>query len=642
MEREEQKDATIQLVGTLLNIGLGVAAFFATGGVAIFLGVAAALAGLGTAVYELEQADDLYASARAGEAGGKPLVNDAEEARFNLIMSWVNVLLAGVDLGFAVKGGTTLLEATSKARRMMKMHDVDVLSLLEANEIAEFKQAIKSLRTANARKTSEVPPELEQLKQKLTQRLGKEEGEKVFAQASSVFPRVELSPAKVSELNGFKDVLPSDLRDTVPIQVDHDLTGQIVKVHYLKVDGLVSEFYIQVAPGVKASEIREHVPTIKLMQRYTGLAGRVRVLRSQLGSNKEPRVGTKAWEAKFEIEKFEQMINTRVQKLAVDTSHLQDRIDGLQELAFLEAELPRFKQILASMDESPSVGYVAAQRQERWIRITENGAIESTNKPITDGISIYQDELKALRNLDSTALKDLTTEFGEQAVYQLIKRLKGQGLQRIYAAGGKNALKNAIDIIALENKGKIADFDDWITFMIKGNKSNEQILDILTELQEAKRLAGTLKNKEFVRVGGDFHEIFDRQGNKLPSFDLTVENKAGEVLRNVDVRSIKYPIELFGDLTQGIKYAIDKRVTGKTGTVEATIQIEIAERRNPGAGKRWYYNQQTGDYTIVEKDGSIRVPPKNIFQDVAENLVNIERENLHRIKENPHLNLIDR
>jgi hypothetical protein len=203
-------------------------------------------------------------------------------------------------------------------------------------------------------------------------------------------------------------------------------------------------------------------------------------------------------------------------------------------------------------------------------------------------------------------------------------------------------LKNVLDIIALENSGKIADFDDWITFLLKGNKSKEQIIDILTELQEAKRLAGTLKNKEFVRVGGDSHEIFDQRGNKLPSFDLTVENEAGEVLRNVDVRSIKDPIELFGDLTQGVKHAIDKRLTGKTGTVEATIQIEIAETRNPGAGKRWYYNQQTGDYTIVEKDGSIRVPPKNIFQDVAENLVNIERDNFHRINENHHLNLIDR
>jgi hypothetical protein len=226
LEREQRKDFTIQLAGTLTNIVLGVGAFFATGGVAIFLAVAAALAGLGTAVYELEQADDLYAAARAGEAGGKPLVDDAEEARFNLIMSWVNVLLAGLDLGVAVKGGTTLLEATSKTRRMIKMHDADVLSLLEPNEIAEFKQAIQSLGTTNINKRRELPPELEQLKLKLTQRLGKEEGEKVFEQASSVFQRVELPPAKVSELNGFKDVLPNNLRDTVPIQVDPNLQGK--------------------------------------------------------------------------------------------------------------------------------------------------------------------------------------------------------------------------------------------------------------------------------------------------------------------------------------------------------------------------------------------------------------------------------
>jgi len=111
-----------------------------------------------------------------------------------------------------------------------------------------------------------------------------------------------------------------------------NLTGKTVKVHYLKVDGLVSEFYIQVAPGVKASDIREHVPSITLMRRYAGLGGRVRVLRSKLAFNNEPRVGTKAWEAKFEIEKFERMINMRVQKLALDTSHGQARIDGLIEI----------------------------------------------------------------------------------------------------------------------------------------------------------------------------------------------------------------------------------------------------------------------------------------------------------------------
>ncbi|MEH1857742.1 MAG: hypothetical protein V7L21_07045 [Nostoc sp.] len=363
LEREQRKDFTIQLAGTLTNIVLGVGAFFATGGVAIFLGVAAALVGLGTAAYELEQADDLYAAARTGEAGGKPVVDDPEEAHFNLIMSWVNVLLAGLDLGVAVKGGTALLEATSKTRRMIKMHDADVLSLLEPNEIAEFKQAIQSLGTTNINKRRELPRELEQLKLKLTQRLGKEEGEKVFEQASSVFQRVELPPAKVSELNGFKDVLPNNLRDTVPIQVDPNLTGKTVKVHYLKVDGQVSEFYIQVAPGVKASDIREHVPSITLMRRYAGLDGRVRVLRSKLAFNKEPRVGTKAWEAKFEIEKFERMINTRVQKLALDTSHGQARIDGLIEIEDLTEELIKYERILDDVDSfnSPGIGYVASE-----------------------------------------------------------------------------------------------------------------------------------------------------------------------------------------------------------------------------------------------------------------------------------------
>ncbi len=101
----------------------------------------------------------------------------------------------------------------------------------------------------------------------------------------------------------------------------------------------------------------------------------------------------------------------------------------------------KYERILDDIDsfKVPGVGSVAAQSGEvRSIRITTNGTIETTNKPIASAIEISQDELRAVRNIGSTAIKDLTTEFGEQAVYQLIKCLKGQGLQKIYAAGGKN------------------------------------------------------------------------------------------------------------------------------------------------------------------------------------------------------------
>ena len=72
-------------------------------------------------------------------------------------------------------------------------------------------------------------------------------------------------------------------------------------------------------------------------------------------------------------------------------------------------------------------------------------------------------------------------------------------------------------------------------------------------------------------------------------------------------------------MTRGITHAIEKRASGvKTGTVEATIEIpSIPDRRGIGGNRAWYYNPNSGNFVIVESDGTIRATPQNIFQRIA-------------------------
>ena len=66
--------------------------------------------GMGQAAYEFEQADDLNTVAKTGQAGGNQLLADPDAARFNYVMGWVNLVLAGIDLGSVAVGSTTSSE----------------------------------------------------------------------------------------------------------------------------------------------------------------------------------------------------------------------------------------------------------------------------------------------------------------------------------------------------------------------------------------------------------------------------------------------------------------------------------------------------------------------------------------------------
>lgn len=177
LDDEDRTEAIITWVGTIFSISLAIGAFFATGGLALFLGVAGAALGLGTAAYELERADDLYAAAEAGTVG-EQLVSDPEQAKFNYVMGWINLVLAGVDLALSAKAASTLLKGGAAAESLGARAGGEVLARLSPADIVDFDRAL-ALRQAGK------VEEAEALLNKLRTRLGDES----FDTASEFFER---------------------------------------------------------------------------------------------------------------------------------------------------------------------------------------------------------------------------------------------------------------------------------------------------------------------------------------------------------------------------------------------------------------------------------------------------------------------
>lgn len=177
---EDTTEKVISFGGALLGIALGIGAIIASGGWAVVLGLAGAGVGLGTAAYDLERADDLYTAAKAGVGSGQ-FVDDPEGAKFNYVMGWVNLVIAGLDVGLAVKAGTTVLKGSKAASAMMELAGSEVLAKLKPDQILDFKKAM-SLRQAG--KGAEAEALLKTLKGKL--------GEETFDAANRLFGKSAL------------------------------------------------------------------------------------------------------------------------------------------------------------------------------------------------------------------------------------------------------------------------------------------------------------------------------------------------------------------------------------------------------------------------------------------------------------------
>ena len=161
--------------------------------------------------------------------------------------------------------------------------------------------------------------------------------------------------------------LPSDLADSLPIVVDPSLGpgSTTVRVEYRIEDGVLADIQLRVGDGVGQRNIAEHVNTVRTMRRYQGFSGRVRVLmervRAWFSAHPGAPIGSRAWEARLEVEKLPPIIEARARELADPETPAARREELDRELTSLESQLAQHQETLEAMSADPGRGFVAAE-----------------------------------------------------------------------------------------------------------------------------------------------------------------------------------------------------------------------------------------------------------------------------------------
>jgi annexin-like protein len=162
-------------------------------------------------------------------------------------------------------------------------------------------------------------------------------------------------------------VLPPDLQGRIPVRVDPTLASNTVRVVYdvHPRTGLVSGIRIVVGPRATSVDINLHAGTVRLMERYAGFLGRARLLieriQGWITKNGPPPPGTRAWEARLEVEKLPRIILDRLEQLRAGGLDARTRKALLDDIADLRRQLDGHEQALRDMELEPGRGFVAAE-----------------------------------------------------------------------------------------------------------------------------------------------------------------------------------------------------------------------------------------------------------------------------------------
>lgn len=178
-------------------------------------------------------------------------------------------------------------------------------------------------------------------------------------------PAVE---GRLTDVPALRRGLPTDLAGSLPIVRDTspDFGTTTVRVEYtVDTRGVITDIQLRVGRDVSFRHIAEHVRTIRSMQRYQGFSGRVRVLIDRvvawLTLHPDAGPGTRAWEARLELEKLRPIVEARAREMADPATSATRRAELDREIAHLEAQLADHAAALEGLTTQPSRGYVAAE-----------------------------------------------------------------------------------------------------------------------------------------------------------------------------------------------------------------------------------------------------------------------------------------
>ncbi|OLE16046.1 MAG: hypothetical protein AUG83_04530 [Acidobacteria bacterium 13_1_20CM_4_57_11] len=198
-----------------------------------------------------------------------------------------------------------------------------------------------------------------------------------------------IAPGQQHTSETLKEGLPPDLRKKVPVSVDPDLEGNTVRVHYgVDENGVIKDIHIRAGPSATPRDIELHVQTVRTMQKYTGLQGRVRAVIAKaraLVTKKSIVPGTRSFEALHEVEKLPHIIDEQMQALADPELDPKARADIEARVEHLQDQLNEHQSILeGAMPEEEARGYVAAEGRKKGAAETaepeEKVAPEPTKK----------------------------------------------------------------------------------------------------------------------------------------------------------------------------------------------------------------------------------------------------------------------
>jgi hypothetical protein len=529
---------TFLLIGFLAQIGLTVAAIFTGGFVGVVMGAIAAATGIGQAAYEFEEADDLNTIAKTGEAGGNQLLADPEAARINYIMGWVNLVLAGIDLGsLAVEGAGALSSGFRGAERIVNLPGGEVLARVTPEQIRNLERSRQLEQAGNTEAASAIVAQLEQ-----------ELGEATYNELQQVWDEAATVAQKIPVATTIRQ-LRQQLPDRIGLVESSQLPSGEVRVSYTK------EVKIEYAPNASLDDIQVHVPAAldlleikdnenlarKLLNKLNELLGRP-------GANAYP----KAFEAQKEIEKHINIIYQNAREVASLPPNSAEAQELLSQIANYQEEIARWQNVLVSeVDGGLGVGYVAARQSTKpegyWISIGKGGKISTVNKDAKGAFYVTSEQYDAIKKLPSNPTRtredifqNLPPELREQAsptktrrtIVEKPTRVRSDYLQeyenvvlgeRIGSGGNKDvyAIQGRNDLaIGILRRGEIEELNTEIEVLQRIESQGLQTIEVLGTTTHNGRPAIMMKkyaqgSKGIVRSKGGVPERVDSADIRL-------------------------------------------------------------------------------------------------------------------------------
>jgi hypothetical protein len=340
------------------------------------------------------------------------------------------------------------------------------------------------------------------------------------------------SPELIQREQELTQALPK--RQQVPVEIDPNLQGNAVRVHY-SVDkkGQITDIQIKAGAQATPKDIALHASTVKRMQQYSGMSRHVQRLKDQWvawrNDHGVPPVGSKAWEAQLEISKLPDIIQERVERLSnadLDPKS-QQRLEA--EIADLKGQLAEHQKTFKAMEKDPGKGFVAAEGLDETVDRLSAG-FAKVIKSKGHQVKYQKDKIDYLKNkLDSGTIIE---EIGTSRVVEH------------YAGQSRNIWKN----VHLQAKGKDGK-------NIGGQQSEIDFLVFSPDGSLPPEIVSAKMNGQQVRPSTDlgnlsnFYEINLLGGNSFLQQDLRGRFKS-PAYENTETIVVKYTDAKTGEIEE--------------------------------------------------------------------------------------------